>query len=182
MHSTSSKTLLISVLLLVVALAAVLGYEIYAINYENIETAALASQVADNAKGTQIVGDLKAIQMNDTAELNFLQSLAVSKSTLVPFLELVEKTGSALNLKTKISTVSVDQGKTASTTANKLHVTLSTEGDWANSFGFVHALENLPYRVMIDQISLATDLTEGTVSAAKPVWRSNIILSLYSFE
>ncbi len=181
MQSTSTKTLLILSILIMLGAVGILGYEAYVIRQEDVTSAELANQVAQNAKGEQVSEDLRAIQMNSVDQITTLNKLAVSQDTLVPFLELLEQTGRALNLTVKVNAVSADPGRVASSTAKKLHVTLEAVGNWSNSLAFVHSIESLPYRVMIDQAVMTTDLAVPGEATTDHPWKSSYTLSLYSF-
>ena len=178
MSTTSTKSLLVfSTLLILVALLGV-GYELYAIQSKSQATNDLAVQAGAGAAGEKLVADLKSLQVEHAADIQALDAVALKRENLASFLDLVERTGTAVGVKSNIESVSVDQNKSASTTESRVHVTVTSDGSWPQALMYVHAIESLPYRISVDNVTLglSNDQKSGVV------WRSSITLSLTAFK
>ena len=54
-----------------------------------------------------------------------------------------------------------------------IRIVIEAQGSWAPTLSFLHAIESLPHRVMIDESSL---------SKVEDDWRLRTTLSLHSFD
>ena len=172
MTSKHSKSLLAVLSLLTLAVLTVLVLEIYYIWFKNMEISELMS-LADHDTEMKILDQsIERYKNNAMEDINAFENSTLSSNRLVPLIESVEKMGQVLDLETHI--VSVDKIKdTKSNEPDKIRIVMETQGSWTPTFNFLHAIESLPNRVMIDEASLSKE---------EDSWRMKIILSLYSFN
>jgi hypothetical protein len=187
---TSTKTSLVSYLVLVLILLGMLVYGVWDIRYKNQKTAALLEQAKVLGSADVFAQSTHALRNNYKDDLEFLDHLALDDDSLVSFIELIEKSGKEMGVNASIVSVAVDKEKTTASSTQKLpsrvRITIKSDGEWASSVEFLHALENLPTQVSVESSSLMTTLPAGDVSlekkAVKEPWRLNVVLSIYSFK
>lgn len=175
MTSSSTKTMLVITSLLLACAIAGFSYEFYAIHREVAVSADLESRVLGQKLSTETIDNLRSIQTNYVDEIGKIDTILIAKDNPVPFLDLLEKSGQRLGLKLHVNGVTVEEGK--GTRDDKLTVSLETEGSWQETMAFVHAVESLPYYVMVNNLSLTTDTVSGE-TVAKQVWHGSATLVL----
>ncbi len=172
MTTNNSKFFLIVLSLISLILFAVLSFGIYSIQAKNRETSQLLNAVDSATEESMLVRSIKAIQNNADKDLAAFDKLVFSGDKLVPLIEKIEETGRVLGLDTNILSVGKIEDKKA-IEPNIVRITMETQGSWAPTLSFLRAMENLPYRVMIDESSFVREET---------VWRLKITLALHSFD
>lgn len=184
---THTKTLLYASLASTLILLAVLSYGFYDIRAKNKETSALLNEADVSTQSNMLAQSIRSMKNNSAGDIMLLDTSTLSDDKLVPFIELIEGVGKGMSLKTTITSVSVDKADARASAVEpaKVHVTVQTEGAWAPSIGFLHALENLPTPVAIDSTTLVANAisTGGTakVSGTK-LWKTETTITLYSFK
>ncbi|MBX4200134.1 hypothetical protein KW790_01585 [Candidatus Parcubacteria bacterium] len=181
MSSFSTKTLFFFSTLLLIGLLGVFVYGVYIVNNKQKQVEMLQSEAGSGSKGDTLIQALKTIQNNDRDELLALNDLIITKESLVTLLELIEKTAKDLGLDIKVNSLQGTEKTTKASPSPTVNVSLTTTGSWISSITFVHAIESLPYRVIIDTTDMSTSV--GLVEEGKkssPVWRSSYQLTLYS--
>ena len=172
MISKNLKFLLVLLLLVALALLAALALGIYSIQAQNKKTSELL-QLADQAVEVSILAQSIRIAKNNAVDdLEVFDRITLSNDTLVPLIEKIEETGQTLGLETKIISVSKIEDK-KSIEPDIVRIVIEAQGAWGGAFTFLHAIESLPNRVMIDE-SILSKVGDG--------WRLRITLVLYSFD
>lgn len=155
--------------LIVLALfGVVLAKEVFLIFQTRSEAIALtveASTRAGTDSRTQILRSLRASAADDILRLD---RAAVTKSGLVNVISMIEDTGKSLGLVITISSISGGTSS-ASNTPMTVRIAVETSGPWSPNLSFSHLLENLPYKVSVDESKLTR--TEKT-------WQGHYVLSL----
>jgi Tfp pilus assembly protein PilO len=189
MPKSKTKSLLITLLILAVLGLAVLGYGVYYIGLKNKETSELSATIEANSKSAALIQSIKSLQNNSGSDLDTLDNVALSEADLVTFIENLESLGKGMGLQTKIASVSIESPKDTNS-PSKIHLKIETSGGWGGTLQFAHALENLPYRTIINYLNLSTDnvntggevLTTGSTTQPKIIWKSSSEIALYTFK
>jgi hypothetical protein len=176
MTSSATKNLLVFASFLLLVGIAGFSYEFYAIHTEKLASAELESRIQGERATSATLESLRAIQVNNTAELDKIDSIVIARENPVPFLDIIEKTAKRFNLELRVGSVTVTEGK--GSRDDTLSVMLETEGSWKQTIAFVHAIESLPYRVLVDDMSITTDVTSGVAAPVKQVWHGSATLVL----
>jgi hypothetical protein len=112
-------------------------------------------------------------QSSISGELVIFDRLVLSDNNLVSLIESIENVGKALALDAHIVSVVGKKQDVKSTEPEKVTIVVEARGMWAPVFSFLHALESLPYRVMVSDTSL---VKEGES------WHLRITLLFYLFN
>jgi hypothetical protein len=164
--TTSTRTILIAFSVILVLLVCGLGYGLYKINAVGAEVASLETEAMNLEQVDSIAQTIRSARNIASGDIAELEGITLTQAKLVSFIETIESLGRGMNLET--DTISVSADKTS------IRLTIETEGGWASSIRFVQALENLPYRVNIEESVLAA-------GAGSKTWRSRSMLNLPSF-
>ncbi|MDO8728919.1 MAG: hypothetical protein Q7K26_03415 [bacterium] len=182
----NSKLLLVTLSLISIIFISILVWETYNIQLKNKETSERRSLADNDAKIESLNQSIRMVQTNATEDLAVLDGLTLSSDNLTPLIENIEGAGQIFGLDSNIVSVEKIEDKKSSE-PDIVRIVVETRGPWAQTLSFLHAIESLPHRVMIDESSLVTD----EVGPASPrqggagdgaSWRLKIILSLYSFN
>jgi len=159
-----TKTILISLSLIILILFGFLFYVLYKIRTQNQKVINLEVQAEELKQMDNIAQTIRFTKNNTGDDLARLDNLILSQDKIVPFIENVEGIGKQMGLKTQITSVSTDE--------TNVFVEIDTEGEWIRSMDFVHAVENLPLKVTIDEMAITFlgDLSQK--------WHTRISLSL----
>ncbi len=164
---TPTKTILISLCLLVLTLIVVLVFGLYKIRAQSEEVVSLENKAESLGQMDNIAQSVRSIRNSSGANLSRLDNLIVSQKKVVSFIEMVEGLGGQMGLLTKTLSVNTDE--------TTVRIALETDGSWARSMNFIQALENLPYKVVLDETTMA-------YSAESKSWHTNIIIVLPFFD
>lgn len=164
---TPTQTILISLGLAALGLLAVLTYGLYKIRTQSTEVASLESRAASLGQMDNVAQIVRSIRNNWGADLSKLDSLIVSQKKVVAFIEMIENLGRDMELETHTISVNTDEAT--------VRIALETDGSWGHSMSFVQALENLPYKVVLDEATLSTN-------SESRGWHTNIVLILPFFD
>ena len=109
---------------------------------------------------------------------NNFEKITLTSDKTLSLIENIEAVGRSLRLDTEIVSVDKVEGEQASDPA-VIRIVIETEGSWAPTLSFIHAIESLPYRVLIDEYTV-TLLINDVTSDKK--WKSRVTLALHTFD
>ncbi len=190
MKNSSTKSLLIFFSFLSVLFLAILIFGVYYIKSKTTHIHELVSKVELNSNNGLLIQTIKSSQNATTSEISELENISLSKDKLVNFIEMLEQMAKEIGLKVQIVSVSAEENSDKDKTdAQKVNIKIETTGSWKPTIQFVHLIENLPYRTIINSSDLSVD-KNGTASVivgtstevSKSSWKSNLSITLYSFE
>lgn len=164
---TPTKTILISLCLLTLVLLAVLVYGLYKIRVQSEEVVSLESQAESLGQMDNVAQSVRSIKNSSGTDLAGLDNLIVSQKKVVSFIEMIESLGGSMGLETHTLSVNTDE--------TTVRIALETDGPWARSMGFIRALENLPYKITLDETTMASNLESEE-------WHTNITIILPFFD
>lgn len=157
----------------------VYGYFFYLLSQTRQSVVSLTNDItvleSDEAESNQIK---KQLSDTDASHL-ILTSYFVDVNNPVPFEEAIEGYGKKTNVKVAF------QGLDVKNSPNRLDVSFSTEGTFADTYRFLALLESAPYELSVNNINLqsvgpANPNSSTKVSTTKNLWNSQISLSVYS--
>jgi len=163
-----TKTILVSMILSVIILMVVLSYGLYQMRIQSLKAQNLKTQVSSLEQIDSVAQTIRFLKNNSGDYLASLDKLTFSQTKIVSFIELVEGLGKQFGL--EINTVSVTTDKTT------VHIIFEADGGWARSIDFIHAIENLPFIVLID------DATMTTAQESVRGWRTHVELAIPFFD
>ena len=148
-----------------------LGWSFYHIAGEHRQSVEYLRQEGESAAEERAFQALRRIQTSAEEDLAAFESAVFSQDKLLPVIEPLENAGRTLGLKTEISSVEKtlpDAGPLG------FLISIDSEGSWKGAFAFLQAVENLPYRVVFKEASLAKK-KEGP-------WRAYFTIFMPAFE
>ncbi len=167
-----TKSFLIVSFIVAITLLATLIFVVYSIRSKNRQASELLNTADRIAEATVLADSIDNIKAEAGSDLEALEDLTLSSDKLIVFIESIEDVGRQLKLDMNISSVERVEDKKA-TEPSVFRMVLDARGSWLSTFAFLRALENLPYRVMVDEINL---------SRVEIGWQAKVILSIHSFE
>ncbi len=168
-HGTKIRLALLSTVAL--AFCLLLVYVFINIRAENRETAQLSSLTAQSEQEEAATSAIRELRSSAGAEIEAFEQLTLSNERLVPLIESIENMGRALKLSLKIASVEKQDGGEGA--PQIIRMVVEAEGGWSGTFSLLRGIEALPYRVMIDSVSLSKE--DGG-------WKETVTLSLHSFN
>ncbi len=184
-----TKTILIIASFVIIILSGVLAYGIEQIKSENELASHMQNQAESLAEANALAQSIRTAKNKAATDLAALDAISLTQTDLVPFIGLIEETGKQMGLDTTIESVSSDPVKvsTASSTdfqpPQPIHIVIATKGNWSGSFGFIHALENVPQHITVDSVDMRVDEMQGTKTASSTrVWHTEAAITIYAFN
>lgn len=164
---TPTKTILVSLSLVATGLLLILIFGLYKIRTQSAEVVAFENQAESLGQMDNIAQTVRSIKNNYGVDLSKVDNLIVSQKKVVAFIEMIEGLGGEIGLKTHTLSVNTDEAT--------VRIALETDGLWARSMDFIQTLENLPYKVILDETTMAynVELKE---------WHTTIIIVLPFFD
>jgi len=167
----NSKVIIGFFSLVFLILLAVIIFGVSDIRSKNQETSILLNEARQVTEAGGITQSIKMIQANSREEITALDELVFTNDKLVSLIESIEEKGKVLKLDTKIA--SVERKESATADPDLIRMVVEAGGSWSATSAFLHALESLPYRVMIDESSLLRTPED---------WRLRVTFSIHSFD
>ena len=145
----AKKLLLIILLNLIVISSYVFSFSQITKQYKEISSLTALVESLRGKVSTETQKKIKEI----SEKLNEVSSYYVQPDGSVSFIEMIDDLGRKNNLDITINSVDIDSTG-ADKTVELLKLKISTEGSWNNSFKFLTSLENLPFKISVDESSL----------------------------
>ncbi|MES2214062.1 MAG: hypothetical protein V4465_01555 [Patescibacteria group bacterium] len=184
MHDT--KTLLISLSVISIFFVSAAGYVVYDLRAENQQASLLMNAADASVRSIDSAASLRVAQDSSADKIVELDKAVLEEGELVPLIERIEKIGTTLGQKTTIASVTVDKAEADAHTTDpdKVHIIIGAEGSWAGSIAFLHALENLPTKVSLGNVSLvsAVSTSDDPAAPTRNIWRLQTEVVVYIFK
>ena len=144
---------------------------IYSIRGKNNETSKLlnTSREADTIEVRAKA--VRALRSELTEEFEIFKELVLSEDKIVDLIEIIEGAGVSLGVETKVVSVAKVEAKNQS--AKIIKMIVETNGSWALTLAMSQALESLPYKVTVEEVSINKEGSE---------WSSRTALLLNYFK
>lgn len=152
MKLSNTKTLSIFCTVILVILGGLLVFLIYDIQSKNRETSELLHKIEESSENELLYQSVRSIQNSAEEELAALEDIIVSSSELVSLIEEVEQIGRESGLTMDI--VSVDEVKVVEGEPQKVRITFDARGSWTQTFSALSIVENIPRKIMIEEVKL----------------------------
>src|SRR3989344_6641133 len=114
---------------------------------------------------------VRALRSELTEEFEIFKELVLSEDKIVDLIEIIEGAGVSLGVETKVISVAKVDAKNQSPKVIKMIV--ETNGSWPLTLAMSQALESLPYKVTVEEVSINKDGGE---------WSSRTALLLNYFK
>ncbi|CAN5145719.1 hypothetical protein BH11PAT3_BH11PAT3_0920 [soil metagenome] len=188
-----TKTFFMIYIIVTVVLVLLFGYFIFIIRSKGQEASVLMNEADSATEQEGLTQSIQAVKNASKNDIILLNQYALTEDTLVPLIELLEKTGKSMKLSTKTTSVSLaKQDSGEASISDQVTIELETDGAWNSSIGFIHLLENLPTGVFISSSSLTAGngaeaagspaTSSQIVVAPKRIWHTKTVLLLSSFK
>ncbi len=171
MNKRSHKTAIVTLCLLVILLGGFLAFDVHNISKQNKETSELLNSVNERADQKILAQEIRQFQNREKDNIAAFNESVITEDRIVTVFESVEKAGRQLNLDIKIEVD--DKRDTTDTNPKQLGLSIEAAGSWGSNITFLHALENLPYRL---------EISEARITKNEGVWRSTFKITLPSFK
>jgi len=184
---TPSKKILSIVILLAVII--VLGGFMFFARIRNINKEIFLLQENINAR-TENNLRLKSIEKTLEQTKNNIQKIEsyfVGVDGTVSFIETLESLGKKNNVNPRVTTVDVSNDAQIKDDYKEfLKLSINTDGTWANTFYFLAALENVPYKISFNNISInkvgsSDDVTDSKIQSS-PKWQGSFDIQVLKLK
>lgn len=168
----NTKTRLYIASAVALALLAVLIFDVRKMSRENAEIARLVTLSRESEAKANAAQAIRSMQISASEDIKDFENLTLTNERLVPLIESVESVGRALNLDLEIVSVEKKvEGDGAG--PQRIRMVIEASGGWDGTFLLLKAIEALPHRVMLENV---------TLSKGDESWGATVTLSLYSFN
>src|ERR1035437_10822230 len=126
-------------------------------NIQNKEAQAgvLATEASQNATKDTALRSIKSSLTQNKGFITQIDTYFIPSDGAVTFINMLETLGKQSGVKMSIDSVNVTQDPAlAKDFKQTLHLRLITDGSWLNTFALLSTIENLPYRIEFEQVSL----------------------------
>lgn len=150
----TKKILVFSIISAIVAFF-LFGFLFWLIKSQNESIALLAGEVQQNSAKDDAVRSIRLLFDKNKDSLARLDSFFISKDGVVDFINSIDTLGKKYRVNLAIGEVTseIDQ-KIKDDFKETLKLRLDASGSWGNVIDFLTALENLPYKIKVDQVSV----------------------------
>jgi Tfp pilus assembly protein PilO len=124
---------------------------------------ALTSTLDLSQQKNSRLNSLRSVVKDTEAKRQQLVTFLLSGDAEIPFVEQVENLAKGSGLKEKTNNIFSVKGDTSTTKIFQMQ--LETTGSWSNNMYFLSQLENLPYDIHIQDISLNNQSGVGKASS-----------------
>jgi len=116
-----------------------------------------------------------------------IESYFVGVDGTVSFIETVESLGKKNNVNPRVTTVDVlNDSQIKDDYKEFLKLSINTDGTWTNTFYFLAALENVPYKISFNNISInKISSSSGVVDAktqSSPKWQGSFDIQVLKLK
>lgn len=167
-----SQVILSFLSVILVIFLAVIIFSIFDMRGKNIETSKLLNESSQIVETDNITQSIKVIRSSSIEDINAFNDLVLVDDKLVSLIESIENKGKELGLTLNIVSVEKRSGA-ESNTPNTIRMAIEADGTWVGTYAFLRAIESLPHRVMIDEMSF---------SKTSDDWHLRVVLILSSFD
>lgn len=171
MNSINTQIRLISLSLVALALLAFIALNWLKIKNENLETTQILIASGATEKAQREAQTIRNIQISAADDLEAFEKIILTDEKLVPLIENIEETSRILRLDLEIT--SVEKSLESEGEPQIIRMAINVEGAWSDIYNFLKAIESLPYRIMIEQVSLEKSGTK---------WSETLSFSIHSFK
>jgi hypothetical protein len=150
----TKKTMIISIVLAVAAFI-IYGFLFLNIKAKNEQISSLANDAQDLHSKDDVLKATKTILDQNKDLISQLDSYFIPADGVVGFISLLEGVGKYSGVDMTINSVGTEADTKAKDDIKEiLRLHIETDGSWKNTFYFLSVLENLPYRIDVEQVSL----------------------------
>ncbi|KKQ82937.1 MAG: hypothetical protein UT07_C0014G0013 [Parcubacteria group bacterium GW2011_GWB1_38_8] len=167
----NSKLFIMVLVLISTTLFIVLVLGVYIVRLKNNNTSELLNTADNFTETNALVQSIRIAQRSASEDIESFNNFVLSEDKLVPLIESIEEVGRKFGLETDITSVKGTEEELVE--PHIISIAVETKGSWVSVMSFLHAIESLPNRVMINESSFYKEDDD---------WNSIIILSLYSFD
>jgi len=155
------KTRIIIAVLIILNVVLITVYGAFSnrINENNKKIENLAKDLDQQILKEQQYQSFKNILAQTEDQRDSLDSFFVLSEETVSFIQEIENLAAISSLETEITSVGSSDyinldGETKSEKIEYLNLTINTFGNWQSNFYFLNLLENMPYKVSVNRLSL----------------------------
>lgn len=184
-----TKKILLILIILDVLLFLFGSFVFWNVQKINKETVSLTREAALNTKREMALGSVEKM-LNDTRpSINSLETFFVGTDSVVVFIERVENLARDVGVKLVTQNVAEDDaGFSKEDFKKSLKLKVSVSGSWKNILKLVALLENLPYKISLNNITISSDgeiiSSDERLSKTNttPVWSGVLELSVLKLK
>jgi Tfp pilus assembly protein PilO len=126
----------------------------------------LSSEAENETKKDETLRIIKTSLSESGNDILLLDSYFVSQEEVDDFIGSMETLGKDMGVNLSVGSVAVEPDKGKDDFKEFLRLKVGINGPWANVIDFLSALENLPYKVRLDQVSVSLGSDAGQSSSA----------------
>jgi Tfp pilus assembly protein PilO len=152
---TPTKKILELVIVLNILVFGAYGFLFWNIQNKEAQAGVLATEASQNATKDTALRSIKSSLTQNKGFITQIDTYFIPSDGAVTFINMLETLGKQSGVKMSIDSVNVTQDPAvAKDFKQTLHLRLITDGSWLNTFALLSTIENLPYRIEFEQVSL----------------------------
>lgn len=150
----TKKSMIVSIVL-AVAIFVIYGFVFYDIKAKNEQISSLTNDVQQLRSKDDILKATKTILDQNKDLISQLDSYFIPADGVVGFIRILESVGKFSGIDMTINSVGTEtDSKVKDDIKEILRLHVKTNGSWENTFYFLSILENLPYRIDVEEATL----------------------------
>ena len=173
------KVLLFSIVLASITVLVIVGAVFFwnGIQSKKYAIAVINTEIQNRYKNDTAVSKLRKIVSNAQDDQQLLAVHFLRKSQTVDFLNSLDDLGTTASVVGTIDQVVVAKD------GKSLSISVTTKGTLQNVYTYMYLIENLPYLISIQSLTLTVDPGQSVlVSGGKPVWIGSFTFSVNSYS
>lgn len=175
------QTFLIIISALSVVGISLLIFILISIHNNRQAAAELAKKIEEQNLQTNQAENILSLLERTKESQAFLNSYFISDGDIVKAIETIENTGDKADFPVTISGLSADDSSNLPIgTINKVKARLDGKGSWKGALTFLSALEALPYKMSLSNISLKREGSGDKTSS--PLWTVSLQIELLKIK
>jgi type II secretory pathway pseudopilin PulG len=192
-EAVKTKKILILSIISAIIVFSLSGFSFWQIKKQNESIALLASEAQQSTAKDEAVRSIRLLFDKNKESLTSLDSFFISKDGVVDFINSIDLLGKKFRVDLAIGEVTseIDQ-KIKDDFKETIKLRLDASGSWGDVIDFLTALENLPYKIKVDQVSvglssasdklLFTNASSTSIEIRKPgdkeEWKATYTISI----
>ncbi len=155
----STKKILILVSVLVLIFLSGYAFLFFGIKWKNEKSFVLSQEIDEYVIRESTLKSNDKTAQDLASQINLLGPYFVKEADVVSFIEIIEDAGKKNDAVVTIGTIGVVVGGDESVKQQTLSLRFDAKGSWSNLRNLISYLENLPYKITFEKVSLNAEFS-----------------------
>lgn len=148
------KKILLACITLNVVAVGFYAFVLWSIQAKNEKVVEVLGQVNEDMKKDESLRAVKISLEENKDFISQIDSFFVPEDGVANFIASLESLGRASSVELSIASVEIQPNSAKNDFKEGLNIRIETSGSWFNTFYLLSVIENLPYKIDINQVSL----------------------------